>query len=96
MAKDTKSKCIFAHAVQSKGPGEDRYAVNALVKDIKWLGYGRLGLKCDNEPAIVKLLEEVLVASRVRVVAEADQEFYAGSVRGAPHPLRQKGPMDFF
>ena len=56
MAKDTKSKSIFAHAVRSKGPGEDRYAVNALVKDIKWLGYGRLSFKCDNEPAIVKLL----------------------------------------
>ena len=71
VAKDTKSKSVFAHAVRNKGPGEDRYAVNVLVKDIKWLGYGRLGLKCDNEPAIVKLLEEVLVASRVKVAPDA-------------------------
>ncbi len=62
VAKDSASKAIFAHAVTNKGPGEDRYAVNCLVEDIKWLGHTAVGLKSDNEPAIVKLLTEVLTA----------------------------------
>ena len=67
VAKDTFSKATFVHAVKNKGPGEDRYAVNCLVEDLKFLGYHRVGLKCDNEPAILKLLSEVLVAQKVQV-----------------------------
>ncbi len=67
VAKDTRSKAVFAHGVKHKGPGDDRYAVSCMAEDIKWLGYHRIGLKCDNERAIVKLLTEVLKAAKVQV-----------------------------
>ena len=36
------------------------FAVDALVEDVRWLGYSRVTLKSDNEPAVVKLLAESL------------------------------------
>ena len=54
VAKDSKSKTIFAHAVVAKGSDEDGDAVSRLVDDIAWLGHTRSILKSDNEPAILK------------------------------------------
>ena len=57
VAHDTWSKAVFAHVVESKGPNEDKYAVHCLTKDVQWLGFNRLGLRSDNENAILKLLQ---------------------------------------
>ena len=65
VACDAKSKAVFAHTVEAKGVSEDRYAVDCLVKDVQWLGYSRLSLKSDNEPAILKLLTETLKDLRI-------------------------------
>ena len=58
--KDTRSKSVFAFAVPQKGIDQKRFAVDAIVESVLWLGYSRVTLKSDNEPAIMKLLQEAL------------------------------------
>ena len=58
VVRDNKSKAVFAHVVPTKGIDEKGFSVDALVSDVKWLGYNKVTLKSDNEPAIVKLLQE--------------------------------------
>ena len=65
VVRDMRSKSIFAHAVPCKGSDENGYSVRCLVDDIKWLGYSKVILKSDNEPAIVKLLADTLKSLRV-------------------------------
>ena len=68
VAKDLKGKAVFGHVVPQKGVDAEHFAVDALLQDIKWLGYTRLGLRSDNEPAILKLLEHSLTEARLDVV----------------------------
>ena len=42
-----------------KSKAEHGYAVEAVVVDVLWMGYSRLILKSDNEPAILKVVEGV-------------------------------------
>ena len=65
VVKDTKSKAVFAHAVLRKGIDEKRFSVDMVVADVLWLGYSKVLLKSDNEPAIVKLLKESLATLKV-------------------------------
>ena len=44
VAKDSLGKAVFAHGVLQKGVDPAHYAVDALVRDIAWLGYTRLSL----------------------------------------------------
>lgn len=74
VVRDMKSKSIFAHAVRCKGSDEDGYAVRCLVDDVKWLGYSKVILKSDNEPAIVKLLADTLKSLRVEGLEQACEE----------------------
>ena len=72
--RDSKSKSLFAHVIPSKGLDEKGFVVDALVQDVKWLGYTKLILKSDNEPAIVKLLGEALRELRIQGVDQAMEE----------------------
>ena len=72
--RDSKSKCVFAHVVPSKGVDEKGFAVDALVDDVKWLGYTKMTLKSDNEPAIVKLLSEALRELRIQGLEQTLEE----------------------
>ena len=72
VVKDSKTKAVFAHAVDKKGADADGYAVSRIVEDIRWLGHTRIALKADNERAIVKLLRESLKAARTDI-AELEQ-----------------------
>ena len=74
VVKDSKSKAVFAHGVRVKGPGDDGYPIRCLANDIKWLGYSVVRLKSDNEPAILKLLKDALVAVRVEVAEDEEEE----------------------
>ena len=67
VAHDSMSGCDFAHVVLQKGVDNDQYSVDVLVEDIKWLGFTRVILKSDNEPAIVKLLSDTLRELRYQV-----------------------------
>ena len=71
---DMRSKAIFAHAMPSKGDDERGFAVRCLVDDVLWLGYSRVILKSDNEPAIAKLLKESFKVLRVEGVDQASEE----------------------
>ena len=71
VVRDCKYKNNFAHVVPFKGVDEGKYVVDMLVDDIKWLGFTRVILKSDNEPAIVKLCEEAL--KDIRVGTEVEQ-----------------------
>ena len=65
--------------MQVKGADEEGFAVKAIVDDVKWLGYSKIVLKTDNEPAILKLLQESLRDLRVegldQVMAENSPEY---------------------
>ena len=58
--RDSETKAVFGHVVPRKGIDDKRFAVDALVSDIVWLGHTKVILKSDNEPAILKLLSESL------------------------------------
>ncbi len=52
-----RSKWIFAEVVPHKGM--DPYAVKRVAQSLKQLGYPKVDLKTDQEPAILKLIEAV-------------------------------------
>ena len=52
----SSSKALFAFAVPQKGSDADGYAAKSLAENVSWLGHARLGVRSDNEPAIVKLI----------------------------------------
>ena len=65
-AYDSSTKFIFAHPVTAKGVSEDQYAADAVAEDIGWLGYPRVLLRSDNEPALLALLKESLKCMRIQ------------------------------
>ena len=67
VAKDSRSKTIFEHAVAAEGSDEEGYAATRIVEDIAWLGHTKMTLKSDNEPAILKLLKDDLKTARVEI-----------------------------
>ena len=74
VVRDDKSKAVFGHVVPQKGIDEKGFAVDALVSDVKWLGYSKVTLKSDHEPAIVKLLQEALMELRVQGLRQTMEE----------------------
>ena len=53
---------------------DKRFAVDIIVNDVLWLGYAKVILKSDNEPAIIKLLKETLAALKVSGLEQAGEE----------------------
>ena len=60
-----KSRALFAHPVPKKGVDDKGFIVESMVKDIMWLGYPRVLLKCDCEPSTLALLRDALAALKV-------------------------------
>jgi hypothetical protein len=56
--RDKMSRTVFAHTVTQKGIG-DGWILNKVVDDLDSLGYGRIIVKSDQEPAIKNLQAEV-------------------------------------
>ena len=71
---DSLSKALFAHAVPQKGVDERGYIVDKVSTDILWLGYARVIVRSDNEPAIVKVVEEVLKTLKITGLDQAAAE----------------------
>ena len=63
----TCSEKPYLHVVPQKGVDRYHFAVDMLVQDVKWLGYQKVGLRSDNEPAILKLLAHALSELRIAV-----------------------------
>ena len=78
--KDGRSKAIFAHGVPVKGVDEGRYVVDTIVDECNRLGYSRLVLKSDNEPASCQLVSEAPRALRVE-----GNVFQAAEEKAIPH-----------
>ena len=74
VVRDDRSKAIFGHVVPKKGIDEKCFAVDSLVEEVKWLGYTKLTLKSDIEPAIVKLLSEALRELRTNGMSQILEE----------------------
>ena len=61
------TKLIFAHQVPVKGVDEDRHVVKLVCEDLGWMGHAKIILKCDNEPAIKRVIAEALEMAKVDV-----------------------------
>ena len=66
--KDSRKKMIVSKVVPRKGVVD--YAVGTLKKAIEQLGYKKIVLKSDNEPAILALKEAVRKETDVEIVTE--------------------------
>ena len=67
IAKESMGKSVFAHVVPQKGVDRDHYSVDVLMKDLQWLGYTKLSLRSDNEPAILSLLAHAVTEARLQL-----------------------------
>ena len=74
VVRDNRSKAVFEHTVLVKGADEGGFAVKAIVDDAVWRGYSKVVLKIDNEPAILKLLQESLRDVRVKGIDKVMHE----------------------
>ena len=69
VARDLDSKFLFSHAVPRKGLAHV-HGAEELIKDIDDLGYGKMILKTDNEPAMKTLQEEVRSRREAQTILE--------------------------
>ena len=60
VVRDLKSKAVFGHVVPKKGLDDKGFAVDAIVGDIKLIGYTIVMLKSEIDAPISKLLVESL------------------------------------
>ena len=74
VVRDSKSKAVLAHVVPTRGVDETGLSVDALVSDVRWLGYNKVMLKRAHEPATVKFLQEALWELRVQGLAQTLEE----------------------
>ena len=88
VVKDTRSKSVFSFAVPQKGIDQKRFAVDVIFESVLWFGYSRVILKSDNEPAIMKLLQEALGALTVIGIDQASEEHPPPYDPQAHRPLR--------
>ena len=56
--KDRRTRMHFSHVVPRKGLASE-HGAKVLLEDLKKLGYGTILLKCDGEPALKAVQEEV-------------------------------------
>jgi hypothetical protein len=67
VAKAPRGNAMFAHVVPQTGVDMEHYAVDVLMKDLKWLGCQKISLRSDNEKAILKLLEHAVTEARLEI-----------------------------
>jgi hypothetical protein len=60
IAKDRRTRMLFAHVVPRKGFSHE-HGASEMIRDIEKLGYGDIILKCDGEPALKTIQEAVRV-----------------------------------
>lgn len=68
--RDGMSKAIFSHLLPAKGTQASAYPERAVLKDLHFLGYRRVILKHDQEPAIKALARAVKAGFEREVVPE--------------------------
>ena len=65
IVRDWDGKCVFAHAIPRKGRDEEQHTAALVASDVDWLGYSRVIIKSDNEPAAIALGKAVAAHLRV-------------------------------
>eukprot|EP00973_Karenia_brevis_P090589 12403341-Karenia_brevis.AAC.1 len=78
--KDTKSKAVFCYPCNSKSPNAEVAA--RIIEDIEILGYNRVAIRCDNEPA-VKKLQQIIIESREQNTIPQNSPKYSSQSNGA-------------
>ncbi len=68
VAKDSRAKMVYSRVAPQKGLGD--YTVGSLKKIAKQLGYKKVVIKSDNEPAIFSLKDLARKETDVEVVME--------------------------
>ena len=58
VAKDRRTRMIFAHMLPKKGITHE-FGAGAVIEDLEKLGYKEVILRCDGEPALKAVQEEV-------------------------------------
>ena len=58
VVRDQKSRFTTANVVICKGP-RDTWIIDRIVRDIQNMGYNRITLKGDGEPALVRLMDAI-------------------------------------
>ena len=84
---DSRGHCRFANAVASKGTDEAGYAVECFATDVAWLGWSRVIVRSDNEPALAKLVVEALKEIKVNGIDQASAE---GSIPYDPRAMGRR------
>ena len=69
---DLNFEAVFGDPKRSLG--DKGFPVHAIVKDIKWLGYTKVMLKADKEPAVLKFLVESLRGLRINGLEQVTSE----------------------
>ena len=54
IVRGEKKKALFAHVLPVKGVDAEGSTAKSIVDDAVWLGYTKVVLKTDNDPAILK------------------------------------------
>ena len=60
--------------VPKKGINEKGFVADAIIEDVKWLGYTKTIFKTDIEPAILKLLVESLRERKIQGLEKCPSE----------------------
>ena len=58
--RDWDNKSVWAHVIPQKGLDDDYYTARLIVKDLRWMGHGRLILKFDNESPLRAVAKKVV------------------------------------
>ena len=61
------TKALMAIAVPRKGADAEGYAAKTLSENINWLGHSRIGIRSDNEPAMLQLVSSATNLLRLGV-----------------------------
>jgi hypothetical protein len=69
VAKASRGKAVFSHVVPPKGVDMEHYALDVLMKDLKWLGFQQISLRSDNGRALLKLLEHAVTEARLEMIS---------------------------
>ena len=87
----SSTKTPFAHAVPQKGDDSNGYAAKCVADSIAWMGHARVGIRSDNEPAIVSLVAaaaNILKLSGVDVTCEGSVPYDPQSNGAAESAVR--------
>lgn len=83
---------VGAHAVPKKGA--DHYAAQRFANDLKWMGYGRIFWKSDQEPSIIALRDRVKEYCGAAVTGMCPEKMGIGNEESPVGESRSNGEVE--